>query len=246
MRIIVLFLTIFLFGCGFGTNTQHSENKVAYSLDKFKPVLQISKLQAPTSKYNPKYSTKYGEFKDVYNKFFYLQDGKYMTFYMCQTNEDDYNRSELRFKNDFKVSSQIEHIMEAKVKIFPLDQQKEFTFLQIHSDDNVKDSPKINKPLLRIAWRKEYNNINDHLWAVIRLENDGEYDKIDLGKRPITFFYVTIKIKDSQLSVFVNGKKKIDNFDVSYWDKYYNYFKAGVYLQGFGCVKVLFDKLSIK
>lgn len=234
MKKIIIFFGIFLFAC----NTP-------YSLDKFKKILNNAKLQAPYSKYDPLYSVKYGKFKDVCNKYFYLQDDKYMAFFMCQNDEKEHKRSELRFKNDFKVSEN--HFLKTRLKIFPLNQNREFTFLQIHADDTLKNVPMINKPLLRITWWKNYHNIKNHLWAVIRLgvEKNSKYVKIDLGKKPEDFFEVTIKINNSKLSICINGKNKINDFDVSYWNKFYNYFKAGVYLQGVGCSKVLVDKLIL-
>ncbi len=238
---LLLFLCLFPIEKGLSCNTP-------YSLDKFKPILNISKLQAPYSKYNSLFAVKYGGFKDVCNQFFNLQDNRYMTFFMCQKNMNDHKRSELRFKDAFKVSSQKVHILEARLKIFPLNQHKEFTFLQIHADSTLKNAPTINKPLLRISWWSSLHNIHDHLWAVIRLGigKYSKYAKIDLGKRPQDFFNVKIIVKNSHLSVFVNGKEEIKKFDVSYWNKFYNYFKAGVYLQGTGCSKVLFDKLIVK
>jgi len=59
-------------------------------------------------------------------------------------------------------------------------------------------------------------------------------------------FDVKIIVKNSHLSIFINGEEKVSNYNVSYWKEFYNYFKAGVYLQGSGCAKVLFDKLEIK
>jgi hypothetical protein len=237
MKKLILFLSVLLFAC----NTP-------YSLDKFKGVLNISKLQAPYSKYDPLYGVKYGKFKDVCNKYFYLQDNKYMTFFQCQDSEKEHKRSELRFRNDWKVSDDNAHILKANVKIFPLNQQREFTFLQIHADSTLKNSPIINKPLLRVTWQNELHNIHNHLWAVIRLGAGlhARYAKIDLGKKPKGFFNVTIKIKHSKISIWINNQKNISNFDVSYWNKFYNYFKAGVYLQGVGCSKILFNKLSVK
>jgi hypothetical protein len=243
-NLFVLFF-LFIIGCGGNIENNNETNttiKAPYSLDKFKPVLNISKLQAPTSEYDPKYSTHYGEFEGVYNEYFYLEDNRYMTFYMCEE-ENDHRRSELRFKDDFKVSSF--HYIRAKLKIFPLNEEKEFTFLQIHADAHYPDTP--NKPLLRVAWRKDYNDLKDHLWAIIRLSaSEANYLKVDLGKRPEDFFNILVEVNDSYLNITLNGKKEVDNFDVSYWDDYYNYFKAGVYLQGKGCAKTLFDELEVK
>ena len=132
MKQIFLILFFVAFGCAYNT---------PYSLAKFKPILKISKLQAPLSAYNPLYSRHYGDFKYYSTKYFYLLDDSYMTFYMCLKK----HRSELRFKNDWSVNTKIAKAMEVKVKLFPLNESREFTFLQIHSDPNT-DKPSINKP----------------------------------------------------------------------------------------------------
>ena len=232
MKFIVLSLSI-VFLCGFSA---------PYSLHKFKKVLDESKLQAPSSPYNSLYSVKYGKFLNASNQYFYLQNRKYMTFFMCGKS----NRSELRLKNDWKVNTKKPVILQVKVKLFPMNQKKEFTFLQIHADSTLPDS--INKPLLRIVWEKELYNIHNHLWAIIRLndKNKGKYLKYNLIAMPKNFFTVKIRVQNSYLSVWVNNKKRLNNFNVDYWNKYYNYFKIGVYLQGDGCAKALFDEIKIK
>lgn len=217
-----------------------------YSLEKFKDILSKVKLQAPGSSYNPLYSAKYGEFKYFQNKYFYLQDNKYMVFEMCGKK----NRSELREKRDWYVSTKTPKVLFAKVYLFPLNQKREFTFLQIHADSTKpgRNGKIINKPLLRITWWKELHNKYNHLWAVIRLSRnkyEKKYAKIDLGKMPKDFFTVKIEVVKSRMKVFINNKLKID-MDVSYWNDFLNYFKAGVYLQDEGCSKVLFDELYIK
>ena len=213
-----------------------------YLLKKFHSILNISKLQAPISHYNPLYSVPYGEFKNYSNKFFYLQDNRYMVFYMCGKK----HRSELRIKEIWKVNSKKDHIITARIKLFPLNAKREFTFLQIHTDPNQPNS--IDKPLLRITWMKNYRHRKNHLWAVIKMspnEYENIYKKIDLGKLPKRFFDIEISVKDSKLNIEINNKSIIKNFDVSYWKEYYNYFKAGVYLQDDGCAKALFDQLYL-
>jgi len=214
-----------------------------YSLDKFKDILGIAKLQAPTSIYNPMYSRKYGDFIGYSNKYFYL-DKDNMVFYMCK----NHHRSELRFKHIWKTNTKTEKYIEAEVKLLPLNIKKEFTFLQIHADDNIDYAPVINKPLLRIAYRKNYHAKKGHIWAIVKMNSDPYikyYKKIDLGKMPNKFFKVKIIVKNNYLKIFVNNVQQIV-IDVSFWDKFYNYFKAGVYLQSDGCAKVLFNKLKIK
>ncbi len=216
-----------------------------YSLKKFRLILENSKLQAPLSAYNPLYSRHYGDFKYYFNKYFYLLDGRYMTFYMCGKK----HRSELRFKENWKVDTKFSKILDVKVKLFCLGEIKEFTFLQIHADSTLKNQLTINKPLLRIVWLKKLYGVYNHLWAVIRTTSDKynqKYQKIDLNQMPEDFFNIKIEVKSSKLNIWVNNLHKIDNFDISYWNKYQNYFKLGVYLQDNGCAKVLFDEIKMQ
>jgi len=214
-----------------------------YSLKKFRSILNMSKLQAPISHYNPLYSVKYGQFANYSNKYFYLQDNKYMVFFMCGKK----NRSELRLKKEWKVNTKKNIALYARVKLFVLNAKREFTFLQIHADSNLPNS--INKPLLRIVWKKELHNLRNHLWAVIRTSSNvfnQSYQKIDLGEMPKGFFDIVIMIKANKLSIKADNNYLIKDFDVSYWKNFYNYFKAGVYLQDDGCAKALFERLYIK
>ena len=214
-----------------------------YSIEKFQDILNASKLQAPKSSFDALYSVKYGNFADYSNKYFYLQDGKYMVFFMCGKK----HRSELRMKKEWKTDTKTSISLYARVKLFPLNARREFTFLQIHADSNLKNS--INKPLLRIVWKKTYHHLKSHIWAVIRISgdiNEQNYEKIDLGLMSGEFFNIKITVKDNKLSIKVDNVYKVSGFDISYWKRYYNYFKAGVYLQDDGCAKVLFDKLNTK
>jgi len=215
-----------------------------YSFEKFRSVLEQSNLQAPTSKYNPHYGVKNGRFKDVSNEYFYSRDNRYMVFEMC----GEKNRSELRSTREWKVDASKLHSIFAKVKLLPLNQEKEFTFLQIHANFNhaSSDGKRINKPLLRVVWIDERKSLYDHLWAVVRLSgeiSEKKYVKIDLGKRPDNFFTINVEIKESQMKIYINNIVKV-NMYVDFWKGYWNYFKAGVYNQGPGCDKVLFDELK--
>jgi len=218
-----------------------------YSLEKFQDVLNKSKLQAPGSSFNPLYSVKYGEFEDYSNRYFYLQDRKYMVFYMCGYK----NRSELRFKDIWSVDTNTLKEISARVKLFPLNTKKEFTFLQIHADSTLKNKPIIHKPLLRVVWYKVLKHKKNYLWAIIRTnatlhKTQKDYLKIPLIKAPKGFFDIKISVKNKKLNIYVDNKNVVKDFDVAYWSRYHNYFKAGVYLQSEGCAKVLFDKLQIK
>lgn len=216
-----------------------------YDLEKFRPVLDDSKLQAPTS------STmiKRGDFAGASNEYFFLDPtGQYMTF----TVEGDSKRSELRqLTGDWDTATKTPQRLIARVRVFvPEDKGlKEFTFLQIH--DTTKGDKALNKPLLRITRRSDYRKMQDHLWAHIRTPKNFDQpislanlatESIDLGPRPESFFDVEVRVQNSRMIVTINGQTKVD-MDVSYWDGLDNYYKAGVYNQDPGRSKVEFESL---
>ncbi|GAB6073814.1 polysaccharide lyase family 7 protein [Nautilia lithotrophica] len=218
MKIILFFIYIFF-------------NISLYAKDYYslQQLLNSSvKLQAPTSKYNPLYSIKYGEFKNkIKNKYFQIKDKK-AVFNICGYKK----RSEFRFRKEWKVENKKGVFLEIKAKIFPLDCE-EFTFLQIHADSKISSAP--NKPLLRIVWLKKYKNHKNYIYAVLYKKTG--YEKIPLGKSA-GLLKIRIEVKKNILKIMFNDKRIFRN--VSYWRGYYNYFKLGVYNQCKGCSKAVF------
>ena len=221
--------------------------EVPYDLEKFRPVLDDSKLQAPTS--SPAL-IRQGDFAGASNQYFFLDEtGQYMTF----TVTGDGNRSELRQESgEWDTSTGTPRRISARVEVFEPEDTglEQFTFLQIH--DTTNDPGSLNKPLIRITRRGDYRSTQDHLWAHIRTPADFSQPisldnlatlNIDLGPRPEGFFDADIQVQDSQLKVWINGENKVD-VDVSYWDGLNNYFKAGVYNQDPGTSIVQFDTLQ--
>ncbi|MBB3207308.1 hypothetical protein FHS27_003129 [Rhodopirellula rubra] len=217
-----------------------------YDLEKFRSVLDDSKLQAPTS--SPT-KIKQGDFRGASNEYFFLdKTGRYMTF----TVEGDSNRSELRQSTgDWDTATETPQRLIARVRVFvPEDEGLEqFTFLQIHDKKNGSEG--LNKPLLRLTRRSDYRDKQDHLWAHIRTPENGNEPislknfatkNVDLGPRPEGFFDVEIRVQKSRMTVAINGQTKVD-MDVSYWNGLNNYFKAGVYNQNNGRSKVEFESL---
>lgn len=233
--ILLIFTTISLFSYD-----------APYDLEKFENTLNNSKLQAPLSRYNPRWSTKYGDFENFANRYFYLKDSKYMVFSVCKKS----HRSELRERDEWRVSTKTKKILDATLKLLVKKSKKEFTFLQIHPNPDKpgkRYTTYINKPLLRIAWRRNYRSKKDHIWAIIRTDIDPfskNYIKIDLGKRNKSFFHIKIEVLENHLKIYLNHTLKVD-FDISYWKNISNYFKAGVYMQDNGCAKVIFDRLNM-
>ncbi len=233
LRLSLLFFTSLLF----------SYNP-PYNAKKFHQVLKHSKLQAPTSKFNPLFGTHYGMFKNIAHKYFYLTNQNFLTFYMCGKK----NRSELREKDEWKVNTSTPHTLYAVIKLQPLSTQTEFTFLQIHADPKkkIKNNISINKPLLRLTWRKYYRHTQDHLWAIICTYSNNNYSsyiKVDLGKIKKEFQTFKITVQNSILNIFVDNQQKV-HLDISYWNQLWNYYKAGVYLQSSGCARAYFKELK--
>ncbi|MEO0514274.1 MAG: polysaccharide lyase family 7 protein [Planctomycetota bacterium] len=223
-----------------------SAEAVPYDLEKFRPVLDDSKLQAPTS--SPAKINR-GDFEGAANEYFFLDDtGHYLTF----TVTGDSKRSELRqLSGEWDTASSTPQRLVARVKVYVPETPglEQYTFLQIH--DTTNDPGSLNKPLIRITRRGDYRKTQDHLWAAIRTPAD--FDKpisldnlatlnIDLGPRPEGFFDAEIRVQNSNMTVTIDGETKVD-LDVSYWDGLDNYFKAGVYNQDPGTSKVEFESL---
>eukprot|EP00752_Nemacystus_decipiens_P015226 g13559.t1 len=222
-----------------------ADEPVPYDLVKFQPVLDDSKLQAPTS--SPALIPQ-GGFPGQSNQYFYLDPtGQYMTFQVS----GDSNRSELRQETgtDWQTSTTDRLSLDGRVRLaLPGTQTPEqYTFMQIHDT-----GAGLNKPLIRLTWQRERDSIEDHLWAAIRTPDDfgqpiadDNLDtlSVDLGARPTGFFDASIVVQNNQMKVLIDGQVKVD-MDVSYWDGLDNYFKAGVYLQDPGEVAVEFDQLA--
>ena len=227
-------------------------SRAPYSQVKFQPVLQQSKLQWPFSGTDVAFNA----FAGVNSDHFYLSPERYMTF---ATGARNVKRSELRQGpevHEWSTASTIEQKMVGEVKLFHPKDVTEYTWMQIHDltcnendsrfecrDGDLKTckidagQPCINKPLIRLAWRADKDGYEDYLWIVTRDNNiahteDGALSSWHpLMKRPDSFFEAKITVKDSWLSVYIDGNLRHEQ-SVAYWDDFQNYFKAGVYLSG--------------
>ena len=222
-----------------------ASDPVPYDLEKFRPVLDASKLQAPTS--SPALIPQ-GGFPGQSNQYFFLDPtGQYMTFKVS----GDGNRSELRQETgtDWQTSTTDRLSLDARVRLAAPGNQTpdQYTFMQIHDTGDG-----LNKPLIRLTWQRDRGSMEDHLWAVIRTPGDFGQPisnsnlatlSLGLGARPTGFFDASIVVQDSRMRVLIDGQAKVD-MDVSYWDGLDNYFKAGVYLQDPGEAAVEFDQVA--
>ena len=217
-----------------------------YDVQAFRPVLDESKLQAPSS--SPA-KIEQGDFAGQSNEFFFLDPtGQYLTF----TVTGDSKRSELRqMSGDWDTATDTPVGMAARVKVYVPEtpELQQYTFLQIH--DTTDDPGALNKPLLRVTRRGDYRKTRDHLWAHVRVPADPDQpissenldtENVDLGPRPEGFFDAQITVHQGRLVLTIDGQTKLDK-DVSYWNGLNNYFKAGVYNQDPGTSKVEFESL---
>jgi len=207
-------------------------------------VLDDSYLQAPTS-------TKLiaqGDFSGEYNQYFYIpgSGNKWMTFEVT----GDHKRSELRQVSEWYGDDQ-SYLYKMIGEVLVEDPQDgdvdEITFMQVH--DVTNNSNAINLPLVRLVWLRERDGISNHYWAVIKedaCKTCSNYEKIDLGAHSTSATKFEIRIKDSKLTIKVNGSANsdINSYDIGYWDHLENYFKAGVYNQDSGTGVVQFKTLK--
>ena len=191
--------------------------------DRFETILNISKLQCPTSHFNKSCSRHYGDFEGFSNRYFYYKNCDLM-FYMC----GNHHRSELRFKDEFYMNDNKTHILKVLVK--PIPKTDEFTFLQIHGIYTG-----LNKPLLRVAVYKD---------KIKLFVYDGKnYIKKDLGKYDGGFINFKIVAGKGKLIIYKNNRLVFKAF-VNYPDKCY--YKLGVYLQRDGCARAEFKEIMLK
>ncbi len=214
-----------------------------YDLSKYQPVLDDSKLQAPTSStLLPR-----GSFKSQYNQYFYIPDSgnQWMTFEVT----GDHARSELRQITEWYTSdtSTLYKMIGNVLVVDPMEGEvDEITFMQVHDVTNNNNA--INKPLVRLVWMRDYRGLSNHYWAVIKAdacESCSNYDKIDLGEYRDSAVKFEVRIENNTLTIKRDSiaHPELNKYDISYWGDLESYFKAGVYNQDSGTGIVQFESL---
>jgi len=230
--------------------TRLDDPKAPYSLKKFRPFLDNSKLTYPDSR--TVVAQKKG-FEDYHSDFFYLADAKFMTFDMQGEAGD---RDELRHFEEFDLQS--EHNLTGRIRFAEIGEGvEEFTWMQMH---HAKDA---HRPFIRLIWRDEHKDTlsgdlhRDALWAVVSrsdVKGSGSY-YLYLADRPGKRF-VGVGISSREGRVYLTiGSKRIDLFqrlDDSDVEKNWRdikdfYYKAGLYLnKGAGETRIHFSQLKAK
>jgi hypothetical protein len=222
-----------------------SEEKVPpYNFSKFRKFLDYSKLTYPIPSDRV---VDYGKFAGFKSDRFYADKNGILYFVLEKGDKNEKIRNELRWSpkppkdTGFDLHQKDIYHMIASVKLMPLNKAKEYTFLQIHSEDH---------PLLRMVVEKDKNNKQNHIWAVIRItakDSGKRTERIDFGPVDTNFHKFDIALGNGRLVIKKDGKIYVDK-DVSRWPEKKNYFKAGIYdskkSEGPWIIKVAFDQLS--
>lgn len=233
-------LLLILIHALFFLSPQALADSAPYDNERYQPALDASKLQAPGS--NTLISQ--GDFEGQYNQYFYVPGSghEWMTFEVM----GDHARSELHQINTWYTSaSDVINKMIGNVLVLdPLSGDvDEITFMQVH------DNTDLNLPLVRLVWMREYNGVNNHYWAVIKMDtcqSCENYDKIDLGEYRDSAVKFEIRIEEDELSIKRDDvtHPEINQYSISYWGDLDSYFKAGVYNQDSGTGVVQFESLN--
>ncbi len=222
------------------------KNIAPYTLSKFLHVIEGSRLQI-RSKRQGSQDIDISHKNDYSSKSFRLTSNQYMTFSIDGSGDD--KRSELRQIKQWSTADSEGNKMIGEVRLlYPQSKEtNQYTWMQIHNKQRTSDE--ISSPLLRLVWHRSKRGggitKSDHIWAALKTDYTGRNTQwIDLGKRPSGFFTTEIKIKNGLLKVKFNKKTVLPETDISFWNQFVNYFKAGVYLRGNGDATVQFNKLK--
>jgi hypothetical protein len=149
-------------------------------------------------------------------------------------------RTELRDLEEWQTSTSTARTLSARLALtYVSPELGQFTFLQIHDAGTTPD-----KPLLRMAWLRSRNAIEQHIWSIVRTSVLSDtYSYTDLGAVGSDYFDVSISVLSNTLTITLNGVVVV-GADVSYWETLNSYFKAGVYLQTTGEARDRFDALT--
>ena len=220
----------------FACNPTQSTTNSPYSQDKFKSVIDVSKLQIPDSSTcitNTKLKNYYYDpdnwYADNTNMVFEINNGKVA------------QRNELR-GNSF-AASRTDMVYAARLKMNTgRGYSTGFTVAQIYGESN-------GKPILRVEMIGLRQGLTNHLWGIYRTSADSsaQFEYQDLGPAPSAFTYLTLTYNTSGSVTAKLGDNPTRTWttNLSYWtvSSKQTYFKTGCYLQDAGDCYVRFSTL---
>lgn len=263
-KIVSMVLFLILAGCGNDTHppqdqdeiydptpVYHSEEATApYDYDKFRAILESSKLQYPEGKA----VRNAGEFAGYQSEFFYCDTLSHLHFTVEKTKSMLKIRSELREIDEWKTSEPRIHSWRAELKTLKPEKGVDtYTWMQVHGSNDTYDFP-----LLRLAWVRNHEGKYDHLWAIIIInapqevdtgensEPANDYSWVDLGERRSDFFTVSVDMGNDTMVISLDDKVLVYK-DISYWGDVLNYFKGGVYMnrhEDVGTATAIFNRMD--
>ncbi|MCL1141933.1 polysaccharide lyase family 7 protein [Shewanella gaetbuli] len=227
---------------------------------QFSAILSQSKLQISdpqAGKGNQIQVAEDSDFSQVVNRYFHInKDNQALVFKMS----GDHRRNEIRVHKNFRTDLP-NTFYRLSTEFMPIEpeasmahsdiSQNEITYLQVHNKGtNDAGDNNIPHPLLRVVWKQEANGVKGHYWAIIKAnalickgergkaninnpecKAENAYKHYDLGQyvagKPLNIDIVT---GNSKLAIWVDDKQAV-NHDISYWQPFLSYYKAGVYNQ---------------
>lgn len=220
-----------------------------YDYDKFKPVLDKSRLQIykdkPHTPDTNDTTIEPGDFDGKKFPQFYADAEENLHFTITKKINTYKVRSELKEQLDTWSTADTEgHYWVATLKCLkPKPGVNSYTWMQIHGTNDT-----YNYPILRLFWERNRQGKYDHLWAVVIISDPNTpntYEYTDLGVRPSDYFTAEVHIRNNIMDIIIN-RTPIRSINVTYWKDVQNYFKAGVYINRYGdggTVSVIFQEL---
>ncbi|SFV62439.1 Alginate lyase precursor [hydrothermal vent metagenome] len=213
-----------------------------YIPEKFVHLFENSKLQYPNGEVAIPYN---GFTEDTFRDNFYINVEGDLVMSLNKTKEYGHNvlRNELREGPvEWGTNDPLGATLKGKVRLFYSETISNYTWVQIHA------AKPFSWPLLRLTTIHHKDDLYDHIWLVYMVggEVDSERRWIDMGKRPKETFDFEVSVYRNRMVVTINGVEKF-NKDVSYWEPYQNYYKAGIYFtkkDEIGTGMVIFTELD--
>ncbi len=220
----------------FACNPAQSTTNSPYSQDKFKSVINVSKLQLPDSStcitntnlknyhYDPD-----NWYVDNTNMVFEIDNGAVA------------QRNELR-GNSFAASrTNMAHTSRLRINVGGT-YSTGFTVAQIYGETH-------GRPILRVELIGSRQGLTNHLWGIYRTsaESNAQFEYQSLGPAPSSFTELTLVYNTSGTVTAKLGTNPTRTWstNLSYWTQSSKttYFKAGCYLQDAGDCYVRFSTL---
>ncbi|MEL0629699.1 polysaccharide lyase family 7 protein [Psychromonas aquatilis] len=242
------------------TTAPTQANQVPYDVPAYIKALNQANLQQnnpPSSSKSDVVDA--GEYNGFDNDYFYIDsDTGWLTFSMSDDSNRSELRFVDNFKTNtskiYTLSAEVLPINPSASVANSSDGQ-EMTLMQVHNKGTSAktDDSVLSHPLLRIVWDGESRTDDDTgdaysnaYWAIIKT-NDFECSNSSGDNYNANcpdsydFYYLAdydsatptkfdIEVGDSRLKIDVDDQQKV-NFDITYWDALYSYFKVGVYNQ---------------